>query len=354
MVIPKQPTISVVMAVHNGARYLREAVASILNQTFRDYELIIINDGSTDESPEIIRSFADPRIMLIEREHHGLTRSLNEGLRTARGTFIARMDGDDLSLPKRFEQQLAFLNAHPNVGILGIARQLIDHRGRLLSSPPAAATPMKVRWSSLSKCPFAHPTVMMRRSLLTTYNLAYDENFQEAQDYELWTRILHHTDGANLQEPLFQQRLHDGSVTAKRRTEQLQNYVKTSVRTIQEYLPVLPITDQQVNEMSALFFDRGAALRTLGISPKVPAKTYLRILDAFVARYEGHPEIPSLRHEAMVRVARALLPHIFTPGSLSLLARLTATNPRLPLIVSADVWRMLNRRWRRLAVGHET
>src|SRR4051812_30773328 len=127
----KNPKISVVMPVLNGEKYLREATESILNQTFKDFEFIIINDGSTDRTEEIIQSFADPRIVYIKNEKNvGLSRVFNQGIRAAQGTYIARMDADDISLLHRFEKELEYLENNPKIDIVGSAMMIIDAEGK--------------------------------------------------------------------------------------------------------------------------------------------------------------------------------------------------------------------------------
>src|SRR5687768_11090116 len=129
------PTISVVMSVYNAGRFLRPAVDSILAQTFSDFEFIIIDDGSTDRSPDVLREYAarDGRIRLTVRPNRGLTRTLNEAIKQARGEFVARMDCDDVALPDRFEKQLAYLRADPTIVCVGGYFELIDGKGRLLT-----------------------------------------------------------------------------------------------------------------------------------------------------------------------------------------------------------------------------
>ncbi len=121
------PTISVVMPVYNGAKYLKEAIESVLNQSFKDFELILINDGSTDSSESIIKSFDEPRIVYLNNGGNlGLSKSFNKGIIAAKGTYIARMDADDVSLPNRFEIQLDYLDTHPNIGVIGTNIILIN------------------------------------------------------------------------------------------------------------------------------------------------------------------------------------------------------------------------------------
>ncbi|MBA7555263.1 Undecaprenyl-phosphate 4-deoxy-4-formamido-L-arabinose transferase [subsurface metagenome] len=129
----RNPYISVIMPCYNGAQYLREAIESILNQTFHDFEFVIINDGSTDASQEIIDSFNDDRMLVIQQKNMGITKSLNKGLEMARGEYIARQDADDISFPDRFEKQVAYLDAHPEVAVLGGAIIRIDEKGNPLN-----------------------------------------------------------------------------------------------------------------------------------------------------------------------------------------------------------------------------
>jgi hypothetical protein len=210
------------MAVYNGEHFLRDSIDSILGQTFRDFEFIIIDDGSTDDSNRIIRSYADPRVRLVENEGNlGLTRSLNRGLRLARGEFIARQDADDISEPERFAMQVAFLDAYPEVALLGTQYRYMDEAGKSWETDPLPSSPLELRWALLFGTAVIHTSVMLRREgVLETVGL-YDETVAYAQDYEYWCRIAAHFPVATLDAPLVRYRCHKASITSHDRAGQM-------------------------------------------------------------------------------------------------------------------------------------
>ena len=210
--INMDPRVSVVMSVYNGARYLREAIDSILAQTFTDHEFIIVDDGSTDSTWEILTGYDDPRIRLVRnKDNIGLVRSLNRGLELARGEYVARMDADDASHPTRFEKQIEYLEAHPDIGVLGTQMQQIDETGRSLAPFQPPLSHGMIAWKTLFECSIAHATVMMRRALLAEVG-GYDPSFTHMEDAELWSRLIHVTRFANLPEPLYFRRWHANSI----------------------------------------------------------------------------------------------------------------------------------------------
>ncbi len=155
------------MSVYNGEKYLREAIDSILGQTFKDFEFLIIDDGSTDSSVEIIRSYADPRIRLIQNEENiGLSRSLNKGLKLARGEYIARMDADDISLPRRLAAQVGLLDKQPDIGLVGTSIQLIDCDGERMHVHRVPTTHAQILWALCFTTPLAHPSVVFRKVII--------------------------------------------------------------------------------------------------------------------------------------------------------------------------------------------
>jgi glycosyltransferase involved in cell wall biosynthesis len=211
------PVISVVMPAYNCAGFLRESLDSLLGQTFSDFELIIINDGSTDNTADIIRSYKDNRIIYAENsKNEGLVFTLNRAIGMARGRFIARMDGDDICLPQRLQQQLNFFNAHPHAEILAAWIELMDEDGKFFgywAEEKNASTPQKIR-SQLAKdnC-IAHPTVMAKADLLSKYKY---NAAQSSEDYDLWLRIT--ADNIpiyKLEEVLVRYRINRNSLTRK-------------------------------------------------------------------------------------------------------------------------------------------
>ncbi len=203
-----RPAVSVLMPVYNAAPYLEAAIESILSQTYGDFEFVIVDDGSTDDSLRMIQAFAgkDGRIRLLRHEANlGIVKALNDGLSACRGEWVARMDADDIALPDRLERQQQAMAADASIGALGGALAYIDAQGRDLGlirrcSPSA---------SPLSANPLLHPTVMLRRSICVQNNLAYQEEYRYAEDYYLWLEIRRHAAIAALEDVVLKYRIHD-------------------------------------------------------------------------------------------------------------------------------------------------
>ena len=213
-----EPKITVLMSVYNGEKYLREAVDSILSQTFTDFEFLIIDDASTDRTPEILRSYKDPRIMIVtNKENLGLTKSLNKGLALARGEYIARMDADDISLQERFEKQLMFLETHPDIVLVGTSFQAIDYEGNLLEDfiLPRYILPTNIHYCDLLKSNFfVHGSVIFRREVVEKLS-GYNELFRRCQDYALWLQMAKSYSLYIIPDVLYKLRIHDDSVSKK-------------------------------------------------------------------------------------------------------------------------------------------
>lgn len=199
------PKIGVIMSVYNGERYLREAIEGILSQTFADFEFLIVNDGSTDSSLEIIQSYQDERIRVINNEINiGLTKSLNKAIREARGEYIARQDADDISLPNRFEEQIKYLEEHPDVALLGTSAYRIDEQGKVLGKIIVLAKPGR---SLFKGNQFNHGSTMFKREAVGRLG-GYNELLRYSQDYELWLRMAKYYEVSNLTQVLYKFRFH--------------------------------------------------------------------------------------------------------------------------------------------------
>jgi glycosyltransferase involved in cell wall biosynthesis len=211
------PLVSVLLSVHDDARFVRAAVESVLRQTVTDLELIVVDDASTDETPAILAAVEDPRLRLLRNERGlGLAASLNRGLDEARSRYVARLDADDIALPARLEAQLGRLQSASNVAVVGAAVLDLDEAGRVGALHRNPRGSPGVRWLALFGSPFFHPTVLVDREVLDRQGLRYDPAFLESEDYELWTRLLEHADGANLPEPLVLKRVHAGQASLRR------------------------------------------------------------------------------------------------------------------------------------------
>lgn len=209
------PTISVLMPVYNGGKYLAEAVESILDQTYRDFEFIVMDDGSTDDTLKQLQQYAakDSRLRVIAKEHRGLGPTQRELVEFAGGEFIAHMDADDIALPCRFEQQIAFLKKNPKVVALGGAYQVIDNAGRYLTTLTQPQTDTEIQQLMLSgHTAMSHPAVMMRLEAIHQVG-GYDSEYDLAEDLDLFLRLGEVGELANLTDVLLKYRLHDKSIS---------------------------------------------------------------------------------------------------------------------------------------------
>lgn len=228
----ENPRVSVLMPVYNGECYLREAIESILNQTFTDFEFIIVDDGSTDNTWQILQGYAasEPRIVLVRNETNiGVAGSLNKGLGLARGEYIARMDADDVSLSERLAAQVAFLNEHPPVGVVGCAVQMIDARGSPMHVVRPPTMHGLVLWTLCFHTPLAHPTVVYRRAIVERVG-GYDDALLANQDRDLWQRLSSVTRFANLPDVYLLYRQHPNNVSCRHADMQARNSAKAGQR----------------------------------------------------------------------------------------------------------------------------
>ncbi|MCI5115354.1 MAG: glycosyltransferase family 2 protein [Candidatus Electrothrix sp. AW1] len=208
--------VSVILPVHNGADYIHEAIASVLGQTYLDFELIIIDDCSTDATVNIIQSFQDTRLRLISSHKRlGICNALNIGLKNANGLFIARMDADDICHPSRLERQILFLQKHQNIGFCGSWVQRFGEKQHPQRSCVPVG-PMRVKAFAVYDNPMVHSSVMLRRKVLQNVEPVYRDDFAHAEDFDLWTRLLKEIEGDNLSETLLDYRVHNQSVTVQK------------------------------------------------------------------------------------------------------------------------------------------
>ena len=208
------PLVTVLMPIHDAEAFVAEAVESILDQTFRDFEFLVIDDGSSDRSVEIVEAYDDARIRLVRNDRQiELVRTLNRGMDLARGRYVARMDADDISLPERLERQVDFLEANPDVGACGTWVALMGDREGEIWRHPESATGILCRL--LFHAALAHPTVCMRREMFDRHALRFDETYPHAEDYELWGRASEFFPLANVGSVLLRYRTHGGSVTQR-------------------------------------------------------------------------------------------------------------------------------------------
>jgi glycosyltransferase involved in cell wall biosynthesis len=213
--LTREPLVSVVMPVYNGVRFLTAAIESILNQTLTDFEFIIVNDGSNDNSQESIADFAgkDKRIIVISRENRGLVASLNEGIAEAKGKYIARMDADDVAMPERLYEQVKLLE-NSNCGLCGSWCLKIDEQDRENGKSIVPVESENILLSMTWRNPIVHPSVMFRRKLFEKYS--YGGRFDSVEDFELWLKILPETSFYNIPQFLLKYRVHQASFSSSK------------------------------------------------------------------------------------------------------------------------------------------
>jgi len=214
------PKVTVLMSVYNGEKYLREAIDSILNQTFKKFEFLIINDGSTDKTAEILQSYQDLRIRVINNEKNiGLTKSLNKGLKLAKGEYVARMDADDISMPNRLDTQYAYMKSNPDLAICASSYKQIDENGDTKEITRRYLECERLYYFlTFTNC-LAHSTVFFRKSIILGVN-GYNDKLMQAQDYDLWYRVSRMSKVVQIDKVLLKLRVHQNNISSKHKDSQ--------------------------------------------------------------------------------------------------------------------------------------
>jgi len=217
-----KPLVSVVMSTYNPTEtFFNEAVSSVLNQTYKNFELIIINDGSSSDVRALVDAFQDARIVLVDnKENKGLTKCLNQGLALCKGKYIARMDDDDICHPDRLKKQVCFLETHPRAHILGSYVKVFRDKSCDIEWKPAATREQQQVELLFLNAGLCHPSVMMRKSFLDRYCIRYNESFESSQDYELWSQCVKHTKLHALKKYLIYYRIHGKQISMQKRGDQ--------------------------------------------------------------------------------------------------------------------------------------
>jgi hypothetical protein len=323
----KPPLISVIMPVYNGEKYLTEAVESILGQTFADFELIVIDDGSTDGSAAILESFRQNDDRVIIRQHsqnQGITVALNTGLALARGKYIARMDADDNSLSTRFEKQVAFLEKHREIDIIGSAVQMVDERGHNIGVLSAPLDDLAIRWKGLFSASFLHPTAMLRHSVLIEHNIRYRASRNQPEDFDFFTQLLEHARGANLPEPLLLYRVHSNSITSQFIRDKLNTKAMLIHKNLQVRFPGLAVSHDQVQLVSAALHGR----LSVPWRRAEAADIYLQVWQAFSKGCTPTPAFYRLQTNVVMVAAKLALYPPFQPGWRKVIRNIIKIEPK--------------------------
>ncbi|UJH92513.1 glycosyltransferase [Antarcticibacterium sp. 1MA-6-2] len=237
------PLLTVLMPVFNAEKYIAASVESVLNQSYEDFEFLIIDDASTDQTVSIIKSYSDARIKLIEkRKNTGYTNSLNTGLKIAQGKYVGRMDSDDISLPNRFAKQISFLESNPEVIVCGTQHEIMGKNNAVSLPTKNAEIRLALLWGNC----LVHSSVMIRKDALIQSSVYYDALKEPSEDYDLWVRLLPIGHLYNIPEVLVSYRIHYASVSRTRYEQQEEESIKVKLRLL-GYLNVhLEPSEQQV------------------------------------------------------------------------------------------------------------
>jgi hypothetical protein len=329
------PVVTVLMPVFNGEKYLAEAIESILNQSFVDFEFLIINDGSTDGTAVILADYEqrDERIRVYHQENQGIVASLNRGLGLAKGKYVARMDADDVSLPERLAKQVVFMEAHPDVGVLGTWVQITYGSGRTSDTWQLPTQHGMLRWSLSFTCPIMHPTVMMRREVVERAD-GYGSDMVHAEDYDLWRRLSEATRLSNLPDVLLRLRLHEENVSRVYASEQRRNSIRISSLMISRVLG-----EDAPDGIVQRLWDQEP--RTASDVVAVAALVY-RLCQATLSKVElSTEEKRAIRRDAAMRLYGLSRPWVKNVGVWGVLTRACYLDPLLVL-------RLAKRRLRRV------
>lgn len=339
----KRPTVSVVMPVYNGAPYLQATIESILCQTFTDFEFVIIDDESTDGSWDILLTYAakDTRIILKRNvPNAGACKTSNLLLSLAKGELIARQDQDDIALPEKLAAQVAFLNDHPEVGLLGTAYYRLSTEGqhRLRQPPP---THTSIRWRLLFDCAFCHSSVMLRRRLFDTGELYYKE-LSGAQDYELWARLAKRTRASTLPIPLVIYRELEHSMTSMCGDKLKQAIIDVSTEQIHQLLPQHELSRDDVETMRRLRSPRRLSEKELALG-----QVMFDLLEAFAREPDIDPDSVHVLKQDWIRRVMATTPlaHCHFLWESGLLRLMLNGDPRSVLLAGVfdAPWRTVRR-----------
>ncbi len=290
-----RPTVSVVMSVYNGEAFLPEAIESILGQTLREFEFLVVDDGSTDRTAEILAGYAsrDRRVRVVRHENKGRAASLNVGIGLATGKYIARMDADDIAMPYRLEEQMEFMERHPEVGLLGGAIELINTAGHVIKTSRPPLEDSEINSTMLRYNPMFHPTVVMRKEVALAAG-GYRKALLDGDDYDLWLRMGERGRLANLGKTMVQYRVHSEQVSIRNLEHQTQCVLaaRTAATLRRRGMPD-PLSD--IEEITPLL------LETLGV-------TAAETQEALLGAYGYWTEILELTDpEAALRVIEGLL-----------------------------------------------
>jgi glycosyltransferase involved in cell wall biosynthesis len=302
------PTVSVLMAVYNGQNHVRQAIDGILAQTFQDFEFVIVDDGSTDETPRILDEYGDPRIVRLKHpENRGLIAALNTGLAAARGEFVARQDADDFSYPGRFQIQVDFLRSRPDVAVVGSNSVFEPVAGGVRTTRRVERDPLRLAWLLLFYCPLPHCSILFRRKAIQDLG-GYGKEDVFVEDFALWSRVARSSRIANVGRALVIRRRPPESITSQHYLEMARAARRISLQNL-EWVAGSSVSAAQLDALQAFFGNRPLSFSdALSLETRELRSAADRVVEDFWAKLGEVPvALPEFRRWVHEWMGRALL-----------------------------------------------
>ncbi|MEI8138446.1 MAG: glycosyltransferase [bacterium] len=280
------PIVSIVMPVLNGVAFIDKAIRSITTQTLKEWELVVVDDGSSDGSQDVVRRWVDERIHLLQNERNrGASYCMNRGLDNARGKYVGRMDCDDISLPGRLAVQADYLERH-SVGLLGTGFYQIEEESDVVSLHQSSLTDAELHWRFLFQNPVCSSSVMLKKEVLDKYGLRHDETLRSSLDFDFWTRVANVCETRVLSDPLVVYRRHASGISGQLRGDQKKNAEMISCRQLSLFLKTpcsFEVQERLRERLERLF------LRTCGVLDRMAMKDYALLFEVARTLIKKHP-----------------------------------------------------------------
>jgi len=327
--------VTVLLATYNDEPFLAAAIDSVLAQTFSDFELLVVNDASTDRSREIVESYGDPRVRLLVNETNlGLAASLNRGLEVIASEYVARLDGNDLCFPERLATQVAFLDAHPEVAVIGSQATLINIAGRRVGEVRRPVTELGMRWHRIFGTALVHSSVMFRRAIVWDALGGYDASFRFGEDFDLWDRLAKKHDIRNLGETLVAYRDDPFSLTGAAQHPAREGYFARKAPKVHENLRQELRWDDVPRRWAELWLETGNALIP---QTAEDVRDVVAMIESSAGRFASlHPDAAANEE--------------VTAHQAGMLARSLVKAPVAGRLFSLQLWKMIWRRQRKTAL----
>jgi glycosyltransferase involved in cell wall biosynthesis len=311
--------VSIILPVYDEQPHIRDSIDSILDQSFGDFELCIISEDPSPDTQSIIQSFQDERIEHVKATGTGISEALNQGITETSGQYIARMDADDIAVPNRLATQCAFLDKNPDVGIVGSCCRLIDTDGDHCGSWTVPAEDFLIRYELLFSNPIPHPSAMMRRRVLDQHSLRYNSEFDGAEDYDLWIRLLKHTNGANIQAPLLNYRVETDHKKSIRDSDiQKSKADELSYQQLSTKFDKLTYSKNEIESIRTYLFETKDPV----LSERELIEKYIKITEDYMNAYQSYYQRKQTRRKVVKRITLKLLSQSINVSSIPVLPKI--------------------------------